>query len=71
MARTVRDVMADVKVTPVARGLPARRGVRARDARTGLGIVDVEGGGVITERDVLRAIAAAADLDTRAGRATT
>ena len=57
MARTVRDVMAQVKVTlspedslrDVAKALAA--------ARTGLGIVEVEGGGVITERDVLRAIA--------------
>ena len=32
-------------------------------ARTGLGIVEVEGGGVITERDVLRAIAEGTDLD--------
>lgn len=32
-------------------------------ARTGLGIVDVEGGGVITERDLLRAIASGEDLD--------
>jgi CBS domain-containing protein len=34
------------------------------EARTGLAIVEVEGGGVITERDVLRAIAEGADLGT-------
>lgn len=63
MSETVRDVMADVKVTlspqyslrDVAKALVS--------ARTGLGIVDVGGGGVITERDVLRAIAAGTDLD--------
>ena len=68
MARSVRDVMADVKVTlspgdslrDVAKALAA--------ARTGLGIVDVEGGGVITERDVLRAIAGGTDLDRASAR---
>jgi CBS domain-containing protein len=68
MSRTVRDVMADVKVTlspqdslrEVARALAS--------ARTGLGIVEVEGGGVITERDVLRAIAGGTDLDRAPAR---
>ena len=63
MVQTVRDVMGEVKVRispsdslrDVARALAA--------ARTGLGIVEVEGGGVITERDVLRAIAGGTDLD--------
>jgi CBS domain-containing protein len=45
----------DSSLREVAVGLAA--------ARTGLGVVDVEGGGVITERDVLRAIATGADLD--------
>ena len=63
MPKTVNDVMGPVKVrlTPgdtlraVAAALAA--------ARTGLGIVEAAGGGVITERDVLRAIAAGDDLD--------
>lgn len=37
--------------------------VELSNARTGLGVVEVEGGGVITERDILRAIAAGTDLD--------
>lgn len=60
----VREVMADVKVR--LRPEDTLRGAAAalRDARTGLAIVDVEpSGGVLTERDVLRAIAESADLD--------
>ncbi len=63
MAQTVGDVMADVKVS-MGPGEDLRSlAVALSGARTGLGIVNVEGGGVITERDVLRAIADGTDLD--------
>ena len=61
---TVREVMADVKVR--VRPEDSLRGAASalRDARTGLAIVNVTPtGAVLTERDVLRAIAASADLD--------
>jgi CBS domain-containing protein len=68
MSRTVRDVMADVKVT-LSPGDSLRDVAKAlASARTGLGIVDVDGGGVITERDVLRAIAGGTDLDRAPAR---
>jgi CBS domain-containing protein len=63
MARTVGDVMADVKVRMGPDQDLRALAVALSGARTGLGIVDVEGGGVITERDVLRAIADGTDLD--------
>jgi CBS domain-containing protein len=64
MPRTVGEVMADVKVR-VDPGDDLRAlAVALSAARTGLGIVEIEGGGVITERDVLRAIADGTDLDT-------
>jgi CBS domain-containing protein len=63
MARTVGDVMADVKVRMGPEQDLRALAVALSGARTGLGIVDVEGGGVITERDVLRAIAEGTDLD--------
>ena len=64
MAQTVRDVMAEVKVRLSPRAITLRDVAKAlAAARTGLAIVDVEGGGVITERDVLRAIAGGTDLD--------
>jgi CBS domain-containing protein len=63
MPRTVGEVMAAVKVRvdpgDHLRGLA----VALSAARTGLGVVEIEGGGVITERDVLRAIADGTDLD--------
>jgi CBS domain-containing protein len=63
MPRTVGEVMAAVKVRvdpgDDLRGLA----VALSAARTGLGVVEIEGGGVITERDVLRAIADGTDLD--------
>jgi CBS domain-containing protein len=62
--RRVREVMADVKVLLRPGDDLRAASVALAAARTGLGIVDVEGGGVITERDLLRAIAAGADLDT-------
>ena len=63
MPQTVRDVMGDVKVT-LSPGASLREVASSlASARTGLAIVDVDGGGVITERDVLRAIAAGLDLD--------
>lgn len=64
MQGTVRDVMADVKVRLTPEQTLRSAAVDLAAARTGLGIVDVDGGGVITERDVLRAIAAGDDLDT-------
>jgi CBS domain-containing protein len=63
MQGTVRDVMADVKVRLTPEQTLRSAAVDLAAARTGLGIVDVDGGGVITERDVLRAIAAGDDLD--------
>jgi CBS domain-containing protein len=63
MARTVGDVMADVKVRMGPEQDLRALAVALSGARTGLGVVDVEGGGVITERDVLRAIAEGTDLD--------
>ena len=63
MPRTVGDVMADVKVRMGPDQDLRALAVALSGARTGLGIVEVEGGGVITERDVLRAIAEGTDLD--------
>ena len=67
------EVMADVKVRlsqpRTSCGAPRSRSARRR---TGLAIVEVApGGGVLTERDVLRAIAESADLDATPGSATT
>lgn len=63
MPQTVSDVMGPVKVR-VSPGDTLRSVAAALSAaRTGLGIVEVDGGGVITERDVLRAIADGTDLD--------
>ena len=62
---TVREVMADVKVRLRPEDTLRSAASALRDARTGLAIVDVTpAAAVITERDVLRAIAASADLDT-------
>ena len=55
--------MADVKVRMGPDQDLRALAVALSGARTGLGIVEVEGGGVITERDVLRAIAEGTDLD--------
>ncbi|HSI31145.1 MAG TPA: CBS domain-containing protein [Miltoncostaeaceae bacterium] len=63
MPRTVGEVMADVKVRMGPQDDLRALAVALSAARTGLGIVDIEGGGVITERDVLRAIAEGTDLD--------
>lgn len=55
--------MAPVKVR-LAPGDDLRSAAEALSAaRTGLGIVETGAGGVITERDVLRAIAEGVDLD--------
>ena len=55
--------MADVKVR-LDPGDDLRSAARALSAaRTGLGIVEIDRGGVITERDVLRAIADGTRLD--------
>mgnify|MGYP001174250698 CR=1 FL=1 len=64
MPQTVNDVMGPVKVRVTPGATLREVAVALSGARTGLGVVDVAGGGVITERDVLRAIAAAIDLDT-------
>ena len=63
MAQTVRDVMGQVKVKLSPSDSLRDVAKALAEARTGLGIVEVEGGGVITERDVLRAIAGGTDLD--------
>ena len=63
MPQTVNDVMGPVKVRVTPGDTLRAVAVALAAARTGLGIVDVEGGGVITERDVLRAIADGCDLD--------
>ncbi len=63
MERLVRDVMADVKVRLAPDTTLRAAAVELAGARTGLAVVDTPGGGVITERDVLRAIAGAVDLD--------
>jgi CBS domain-containing protein len=62
-ACAVGDVMAEVKVRTSPGDDLRSLAVALTGARTGLGIVEVEGGGVITERDVLRAIADGTDLD--------
>lgn len=64
MAQTVRDVMAQVKVRLSPDATLRALATELSAARTGLAIVDVDDGGVISERDVLRAIAAGVDLDT-------
>lgn len=64
MERYVRDVMADVKVRLTPSATLRQAAVHLAAARTGLAIVDIDGGGVLTERDVLRGIAAGIDLDT-------
>ncbi len=63
MPQTVNDVMGPVKVRLTPDDTLRQVAVALAGARTGLGIVDVAGDGVITERDVLRAIAAGTDLD--------
>lgn len=64
MPQTVNDVMGEVKVRLTPADTLRAVAVALAAARTGLGIVEVDGGGVITERDVLRAIADGTDLDT-------
>jgi len=63
MERPVREVMAQVKVRLSPTATLRAAAIDLAEARTGLGIVEVDEGGVITERDVLRAIAAGTDLD--------
>ena len=63
MLQTVNEVMAPVKVRLSPGDSLRQVAVALAAARTGLGIVDVAGGAVITERDVMRAIAAGTDLD--------
>ncbi len=56
--------MADVKVRLSPDDSIRRAAARLRDARTGLAVVDADGGGVFTERDLLRAISEGVDLDS-------
>lgn len=63
MPKTVNDVMGPVRVRLTPGDTLRAVAVALAGARTGLGIVEVVGGGVITERDILRAIAAGDDLD--------
>jgi CBS domain-containing protein len=64
MPQTVSDVMGQVKVRLSPDATLRTLATELSAARTGLAIVDVDDGGVISERDVLRAIAAGVDLDT-------
>jgi CBS domain-containing protein len=64
MPQTVNDVMGSVKVRVTPGDTLREVAVALAAARTGLAVVDVPGGGVITERDVLRAIAGETDLDS-------
>lgn len=64
MPQTVNDVMGPVKVRVTPGDTLREVAVALAGARTGLAVVDVPGGGVLTERDVLRAIAGETDLDT-------
>lgn len=65
MPQTVGDVMGDVKVRVSPDATLRALATELSAARTGLAIVDDTGGrGVISERDVLRAIASGADLDS-------
>ncbi len=65
MSRAVADVMGPVRVR-LRPDQPLRAAAAAlADAATGLAVVEGEAGpGVFTERDLLRALAAGADLDT-------
>lgn len=61
----VSEVMAPVKVRVSADTALRQVAVSLRAASTGLALVEAEpAGGVITERDVMRAIAEGADLDS-------
>lgn len=60
----VEQIMAPVKVR-VSPGDSLRSVANAlSEARTGLAVVETPGGGVFTERDLLRAIADGGDLDS-------
>lgn len=56
--------MAEVKVRLLPGDTLRAAAVKLSAARTGLAVVEAEGGGVFTERDMLRAIASETDLDT-------
>ena len=55
--------MAEVKVRLLPGDSLRAAATKLSSARTGLAVVEAEGGGVFTERDMLRAIAAEIDLD--------
>ncbi len=59
----VSEIMAPVKVRVNPGDTLRDVAVALREARTGLALVDGEARGVITERDVLHAIAAGGDMD--------
>jgi CBS domain-containing protein len=63
MERLVSDVMADVKVRLAPEATLRAAAMELAAARTGLAVVETGEGGVLTERDVLRAIAEGVDLD--------
>lgn len=60
----VREIMAPVKVRVTPGDTLRAVAVALREARTGLAVVEGDERGVITERDVLHAIAAGGDMDT-------
>ena len=69
----VDEIMAPVKVRVAPDSSLRSVATALSDARTGLAVIDMPGGGVFTERDLLRAIADGGDLDSTPvqGHATT
>lgn len=62
-AMTVEEIMAPLKVRVWPADTLRTVTLALREARTGLAFVDGAGGGVFTERDLMRAIAEGADVD--------
>lgn len=60
----VDQIMAPVKVRVAPSDSLRSVATALSDARTGLAVVETPGGGVFTERDLLRAIADGGDLDS-------
>ena len=60
---TVEEIMAPLKVRVWPADTLRAVTLALRRARTGLAFVDGAGGGVFTERDLMRAIAEGADVD--------
>lgn len=64
MARTVSEVMAPVRVRLDPATTLRRAAIALRDGSTGLAVIEEPGAvSVLTERDILRAIAEGVDLD--------